>query len=93
MAAAAAQINRDVLGLERRIAGQDLKLKGVIRVTTTDALFVGLLAPILAAFRQHNPAIELEVLIGNQLFSLSKREADIAIRPTRRPPKRLLVSV
>ncbi|HDZ39402.1 MAG TPA: LysR family transcriptional regulator [Marinobacter sp.] len=90
LAASAARIQAEVLGAERRIAGQDLKLTGTIRVTTTDTLFFGILAEIFASFRTRHPEIELEVVISNHLHSLSKREADIAIRPTRTPPETLI---
>ena len=50
----------------------------------------GTLAPAFEAFRAHYPDIELEVVISNQVHSLSKREADIAVRPTRNPPQTLV---
>lgn len=90
LVSSAARIQAEVLSAERRIAGQDLKLTGTIRVTTTDTLFSGILANIFANFRTKHPEIELEVVISNQLHSLSKREADIAIRPTRTPPETLI---
>ncbi|WP_250462325.1 LysR family transcriptional regulator [Microbulbifer litoralis] len=90
LAAVAARVETDILGAERRIAGRDIKLSGTIRLTTTDTLYSGLLAPILAGFRRQYPQIELELVISNQLHSLSKREADIAIRPTHKPPETLV---
>ncbi|MAL97272.1 MAG: LysR family transcriptional regulator [Alteromonadaceae bacterium] len=90
LAASARRVQAEVLGAERRVAGKDLKLTGTVRVTTTDTLFSGLLAKLFAAFRQAYPEIELEVVISNQVHSLSKREADIAIRPTLRPPETLI---
>lgn len=90
LATSAARIQAEILGAERRIAGQDLQLTGTIRVTTTDTLFSGLLAKLFAEFRQKYPEIELEVVISNQLHSLSRREADIAIRPTQNPTETLV---
>jgi DNA-binding transcriptional LysR family regulator len=90
LAAVAQQVDADIKGAERRLAGQDLKLSGNIRITTTDTLYSGLLAPAFAGFRASYPDIELEVVISNQVQSLSKREADIAIRPTRNPPETLV---
>lgn len=90
LTASAARIQAEILGAERRIAGKDLKLTGTIRVTTTDTLFFGLLAKIFADYRKKYPEIELEVVISNQLHSLSRREADIAIRPTCSPPETLI---
>lgn len=90
LAASAARIQQEVFGAERRIAGEDLHLAGTIRLTTTDTLFSGLLAGLLADFRERHPAIELEVVISNQQQSLTKREADLAIRPTNTPPETLV---
>ena len=90
LAAVAKRVEADILGAERRLAGQDLKLSGSVRLTTTDTLYAGLLAPALADFRVNYPDIELEVVVSNQVHSLSKREADIAIRPTRNPPETLV---
>lgn len=61
-----------------------------MRVTTTDTLLHGLLSPVFAEFRWSHPKISLEVAVSNVLFSLSKREADVAIRPTRSPPENLV---
>ncbi|MEX0604435.1 MAG: hypothetical protein WD623_02140 [Marinobacter sp.] len=44
LAAVARRVEADILGAERRLACQDLKLSGNIRLTTTDTLFTGLLA-------------------------------------------------
>ncbi|PHQ16887.1 LysR family transcriptional regulator [Marinobacter profundi] len=86
----AQRVEADIKGAERRLAGQDLRLSGNIRVTTTDTLYARLLAPAFAEFRMHYPDIELEIVISNQVHSLSKREADVAIRPTRNPPETLI---
>ncbi|APE29621.1 LysR family transcriptional regulator [Halomonas aestuarii] len=88
--AVAKRVQADITGAERRLAGQDLKLSGTIRVTTTDTLFAGLLAPTFETFRADYPDVVLEVVISNQVHSLSKREADIAIRPTGKPPETLI---
>ncbi|MCH4811074.1 LysR family transcriptional regulator [Vreelandella neptunia] len=90
LAASAKRVQSEINGAERRIIGQDLTLTGSLRITTTDTLFAGLLSPLLASFRQRYPEITLEVVISNQLQSLSRREADIAIRPTRKPPETLV---
>lgn len=90
LAAVAMRVQREINGAERRIIGQDLKLTGSLRITTTDTLFAGLLSPLFTQFRQQYPDITLEVVISNQLQSLSRREADIAIRPTLKPPETLV---
>ena len=90
VAASARRIEAEVLETERRVAGQDIRPSGIVRVTTTDTLLVGLLSPIFAAFHKEYPEISLEVAVSNQLFNLSKREADVAIRPSSSPPETLV---
>lgn len=86
IAATAQRVEAEVQGVERRLAGRDLRPSGLVRVTTTDTLLIGLLTPIFAAFRRSHPEISLEVAVSNQVFNLSKREADVAIRPAQAPP-------
>jgi len=89
-AASARRVEVEVLEVERQLAGRDLRPSGSVRVTTTDTLLVGVFSPILAAFRREFPEIYLEVTVSNQLFSLSRREADIALRPSAAPPEALV---
>lgn len=86
----AERIEADISMLNRRIGGQDMRPKGTIRVTATDALFVKLLAPCFATFRDAYPEIEIEMLISSNLFNLTKRDADVAIRTTVNPPETLV---
>lgn len=90
VAAAARRIETEVLEVERCVAGRDLRPSGTLRVTTTDTLLFGLLSPILAEFRRAYRDISLEIAVSNELFSLSKREADVAIRPSLTPPETLV---
>ncbi|MFG6667046.1 LysR family transcriptional regulator [Halomonas sp. HNIBRBA4712] len=90
LAATATRVEAEVHATERRLAGQDDKPGGTIRLTTTDTLFAGLVSPLLADFRRRYPDTTLEVVLSNQQQSLSKREADIALRPTPAPPETLV---
>lgn len=83
MRATAERVEDEVLGLTRRVAGRDLRPTGTLRVTTTDTVAQGLLGPHLAAFRAAYPGIVVELITGNTFFNLSKREADVALRPSR----------
>jgi DNA-binding transcriptional LysR family regulator len=89
-AAAAQRIENEVIQVERRVIGRDLHPSGTVRITTTDTLFNGLMSPIFRKFRQCHRNINLEVIISNDLFDLTKREADIAIRPSSSPPEVLV---
>jgi DNA-binding transcriptional LysR family regulator len=90
MIAAARHIDDTVTSLERKLVGQDLRLSGAIRVTSTDTLMVSILPEILAEFRVAHPGIGIEVAISNVMLNLTKREADIAIRPAKDAPETLV---
>jgi len=90
IAQAARRIENQVIDVERRVAGRDLRPSGIVRITTTDSLLFGALSPIFAQCRQKFEAIELEIIVSNDVFSLSKREADIAIRPASAPSDTLV---
>ena len=79
-----------VVTLERRIAGHDLKLEGVIRLTTTDTFMTSVLAPPLASFKQKHPRITIELTLTNSRLNLTKRDADVAIRPAKELPAPLV---
>lgn len=63
---------------------------GTVRLTTTDTLLHGLLAPALASLHRSQPRLQFELHTGNELASLTRRDADIALRATSRPPAHLV---
>jgi DNA-binding transcriptional LysR family regulator len=85
----AARFDEAVAGLERRLAGENLRPSGVVRATTTDTL-IDILAPLLAAFRREYPEITVELVVSNEFFSLTRRDADVAIRPAAQAPENLV---
>jgi DNA-binding transcriptional LysR family regulator len=84
------RIADEVTELERKITGQDLRPSGDLRVTTNDTLLVHLLSEIFVGFRRAYPEINLDIIVANQSLNLSKRDADVAIRATERPPETLI---
>jgi DNA-binding transcriptional LysR family regulator len=86
--AAARRILADLGDLEHRLAGEDLRPSGVVRVTTTDTL-LDLIGPILAGLRAERPEITVELVVANSFFTLTKRDADIAVRPAAAAPENL----
>ncbi|MGZ9082539.1 MAG: LysR family transcriptional regulator [Rhodoplanes sp.] len=81
--------DRELSDLERRIAGHDTRLSGTVRVTTTDTL-LDLVTPILTTLRAEQPGIVVEVATGNEFFTLTRRDADVAIRPAASAPEGLV---
>jgi DNA-binding transcriptional LysR family regulator len=87
--AAAERVDEEIVALERKLAGADLRPSGVVRVTLTDTS-IDLLTPVFAEFRKAHPQIALEIAIANQFFTLSRRDADVAIRPSTAAPEDLI---
>lgn len=90
LAAIAQRIEDDVIGAYRRVAGKDLRLSGTIRCATADYVARLVMPNIFPAFHTRYPDIELEIAISPDFASLTKRDADIAIRPTNDPPETLV---
>ena len=86
----AERIEDEIAGLDRRLAGRDQALSGLLRLTAPDDVMERLIIAPLARFRQRHPEILIEAAIDNRNLNLTKREADIAIRPTKRPPESLV---
>lgn len=63
---------------------------GVLRITTTDTVLHSVLLPVLAGFAKAYPKIDLDLIASNALANLSQRDADIAVRATRKPPEHLV---
>lgn len=90
MANLAARMEEDVTTFSRRLVGREIEPAGEVRVTTSDTLFLDLMMPIFADFRQKSPAIRLDIVLANQALNLSRRDADVAIRATDSPPETLV---
>lgn len=65
-------------------------ISGTVRLTCTDAVLRSLLLPGLAELMPRYPAVALEVATSNTFASLSRRDADIAIRLSNAPPEHLV---
>jgi DNA-binding transcriptional LysR family regulator len=74
----------------RKVAGYELQPSGIVRITTTDSIANHLLNPALQQCRAAYPEISLHVSIDNAMLDLSRRDADIAVRATLRPPDYLI---
>lgn len=66
------------------------QVSGTLRISTTDTILHGLIAPALRTLAEHHPLLSYELHAGNELSSLTRHEADIAIRATKRPPQHLV---
>ena len=66
------------------------QVSGTVRITTTDTILHGLVAPALKQLHVTHPLHAYELHTGNELASLTRRDADIAVRATKRPPQHLV---
>ncbi len=74
----------------REIRGMDQRIQGSIIVATTDTFGCKMLPPILKKFQIAYPELAIELNISPETVSLSKREADIAVRASSQPPPNLV---
>ena len=86
----ASTIDEQVADLDRRLTGRDLRLEGSLRVTTVDTIARTLMPPVIARFAAAYPGVTLELAVDKAIVSLSRREADVAVRPTLEPPEGLV---
>ncbi|MEM6295991.1 MAG: LysR family transcriptional regulator [Myxococcota bacterium] len=89
VAAAAADMEARVCGLERALLGRDDAMQGRLRVTTID-MVAHYDAALFASFRARYPDVELEVTAGVDSHDLARDEADVAIRWTNNPTEALV---
>jgi DNA-binding transcriptional LysR family regulator len=87
----AEQVEADVKAVEQEVLGRDLGATGKVRLASTDDIATLLVAPNLEDFRRRFPGIELEITGSQELTNLSRREADVALRPVRPKQANLLI--
>ena len=97
LTAAGEDLHRTALTMEdtlaaasRRLSGRDAQLEGSLRVTTVDIVALHILPRHLVAFRARHPGIRVDVTVAEASLSLTRREADIAIRLVAEPPDNLV---
>ncbi|HZH09611.1 MAG TPA: LysR family transcriptional regulator [Microvirga sp.] len=69
-----------VLAVVRGAAKEQGHVQGSVRLATGEALASHLIAPRIATFRAKHPGLRLEFVTGFRAVSLSRREADLALR-------------
>ena len=85
------RVETEMLGVQARLQGAEAAAAGVIRIGAPDGFGVGFLAPRLAALAERHPALTVQLVPTPRGFSLSRREADIAVM-VGRPEKGRLVA-
>ena len=67
------------LAVASQVGGADLALSGTVRIGAPDGIGTYFLAPELGALAERHPSLTLQLVALPRTFSLSRREADIAI--------------
>ncbi|EQC46432.1 LysR substrate-binding domain protein [Bacteriovorax sp. BSW11_IV] len=77
-------------GINRYLDGIDDSLHGNITLTTTSSMAMSVIPKILANLKSAAPDLMIDLKVSAGFFNLTKREADIAIRPCLTPPEHLI---
>ena len=80
----------EALAIQSEIGGADMALAGTVRIGAPDGFGVNFLAPRLARLTQKYPDLTIQLVPVPRSFSLSRREADIAITVERPEQGRLI---
>lgn len=70
----------EALSIERAISGEDERVAGEVRVTTVETFGARVITPMLRQLHDEQPDLQIELIADTRSLSLSRREADIAIR-------------
>lgn len=85
----AEKLEAEILLLEGRVLGRDAQLHGRVRVATMDMLYRKFLSGF-TSFMTRYPGVDLTVTSSDEEVSLPRREADVALRLTNKPPEYLV---
>jgi DNA-binding transcriptional LysR family regulator len=73
----------NALAVELLASGRDAGLSGLVRITANDWLVERALASLLGPLLLDHPGLEIELLADPHHLNLTRREAEIALRPSR----------
>jgi DNA-binding transcriptional LysR family regulator len=79
----AERMELEALAAETIATGRDEGLEGRVRITASEWLARSVLGHALAPFLARHPALSLELVADPRHLNLARREADVAIRPSR----------
>lgn len=77
------RIEDKVFGIERLADASDVGVQGVVRISAPPAIASYYLTLRLVSLKRKHPGIQLELIGDSRAASLSRREADIAVRLSR----------
>lgn len=88
--ALAKSIENSFDSINRHLIGKDFQPKGIVKITAPNNIAYRYLPRYITEFNLLYPEIHIELLVSNQEFNMSNRQADIAVRATSSPPEHLI---
>jgi len=88
----AERMEADMIAARAEIAGEGDDVSGTVRIGAPDGFGVAFLAPRLGELTERHPTLSVQLVPVPRTFSLSRREADIAITVERPTEGRLVAS-
>jgi DNA-binding transcriptional LysR family regulator len=84
------RVETEMLAVQARLQGAEAAAAGVVRIGAPDGFGVGFLAPRLARLADRHPDLTVQLIPTPRGFSLSRREADLAVMVGRPEKGRLI---
>lgn len=88
----AEEMERLALAAQEAVGGSAAVVEGAVRIAAPEGFGSYFLAPRIAALKARHPGLLVQLVAQTAVFSLSKRDADVAIAVSRPPAGRLIVS-
>ncbi len=76
----AERMEEEALAFQRQLAGSEVQLEGMLRLSSSDWFGTFMLTPVLAEFGRRHPKVCIELLTDARLYNLPRREADLVFR-------------
>src|SRR6478609_10408345 len=83
MFANAEAMEAQALAAENHASGRDAGLDGEVRITASEWLIATVLGPCLTPFLARHSALSIDLVAEARKLNLFRREADIALRPSK----------
>lgn len=88
----AEEMERLALRAQEAVGGTAASVEGNVRIGAPEGFGSYFLAPRIAGLKARHPGLAVQLVAAPAVFSLARRDADIAITPSRPPAGRLNIS-
>ena len=88
----AEEMERMALGAQETVGGTAASVQGTVRIGSPEGFGSYFLAPRVGLLKERHPELTVQLVAASAVFSLARRDADIAIAVSKPPSGRLTVS-